>query len=141
VEQTVALVLHHKHVALIGSGGIGKTSISKTVLNDPAILDYFGDDRRFVGCDGFAVSLEAFILRCAQVVGAIITSNNPLSTLMTFLTSRTAPLLIVLDSAESVLDTGGNESQAEIMATIEEFASCKYVSSSLQPGPPSFPTT
>jgi tetratricopeptide (TPR) repeat protein len=134
------LVTHRKHVALIGLGGIGKTSISKMVLNDPLVIDYFNIARYFIRCDGFVVSLEAFVGRIALAVGATISSSNPFASLSAFLSSRTTPILIVLDNAESVLDAGGTESQAQITQAIEEIGSWPSVSLILTTRTASIPT-
>jgi tetratricopeptide (TPR) repeat protein len=110
------------------------------VLNDPLVIDYFSVTRHFLSCDGFVVSLEAFLGRIAQAVGATITSNNPLASLSAFLSSRTTPILIVLDNAETVLDAGGTESQAHIIQAIEEICSWPSVSLILTTRTASIPT-
>jgi hypothetical protein len=92
------------------------------------VIAYFNVARHFISCDGFVVSLEAFLGRVAQAVGATTTSNNPLASLSAFLSSRTTPVLIILDNAETVLDTGGTESQAQITQAIEEMGSWPSVS-------------
>jgi tetratricopeptide (TPR) repeat protein len=140
VEKTAGLVTHRKHVALIGLGGIGKTSVSKMALNDPLVIEYFSVARYFISCDGFVLSLEAFLGRIAQAVGATITSSNPLASLSAFLSSRTTPILIVLDNAESVLDAGGTETQAQITQAIEEIGSWPSVSLILTTRTASIPT-
>ena len=48
IEKTVDLAEKLISVALIGPGGIGKTSIALAVLHHGRIKEQFGDDRDFI---------------------------------------------------------------------------------------------
>ncbi|KAF7290279.1 ATPase-AAA-core domain-containing protein [Mycena indigotica] len=45
-------------IAILGTGGMGKTSLAKAVLHDRDIIDAFGDRRHFVPCDAAATKIE-----------------------------------------------------------------------------------
>ena len=107
-------------VALIGPGGAGKSSLALEVLHHERTKQKFGDERRFMGCDKIQVSCAHFLDRLSQVVGA--GARNPqdtlnLETLRPHLSSKS--IFLVLDNAESVLDTGANDA-GDIYGVIDD---------------------
>ena len=90
-------------IALMGSGGIGKTSAGLHIFHHPDVVYRFEHHRYFVACDAITTS-DSLATTILQVMGAqLVNSENPNTTLHRVLMAL-PPSLIFLDNFETPWD-------------------------------------
>src|ERR1700744_3902157 len=70
LQAIVEMIVHKApaHVAVLGSGGIGKTTVALAALHDPEVERLFLQKRFFVPCDA-AATAEALAVEVLKVLG------------------------------------------------------------------------
>ena len=117
VSEIVDTVLSGEHVMLIGTGGMGKSSIAKAVLNEEAIVSSF-DARLFITYDGVASSAMSYQLFLDRIATELKSPIADLTSIIGRLEAHVA--LLVIDNAETLLEADDVDSGriAEVLDTL-----------------------
>jgi len=119
------LLPHQTHIALIGPGGIGKTTISKAILNEEHVATMFSA-RLFITYDNVDYTLmnyDTFLNRIAEVLQ--ISTTTRIAILNRLKSLKTA--LLVIDNAEIFVEAG-NAGFRDISQTLDEMGTlCRII--------------
>ncbi|KAG2346547.1 hypothetical protein BDR05DRAFT_1057646, partial [Suillus weaverae] len=123
VAELTNLVVNDEHLALIGPGGMGKSSLAKAIINEPLVVDKFADRRFFVAYDDLdhsTITFKTFMTRFAGALGIEIAGADPVRQISTFL--RSASALVVLDNAETFEEASASSALGDIPPAVAEMA-------------------
>ncbi|KAG1821451.1 hypothetical protein EV424DRAFT_1556078 [Suillus variegatus] len=123
VAELTNLVVNDEHIALIGFGGMGKSSLAKAIINEPPAIEKFADRRFFVTYDGLdpsTITFETFTTRFAGALGIELAGADPMRQISALL--RSASALVVLDNAETFEEASGSSALGEIPPAIADIA-------------------
>jgi len=119
------LLPRQTHIALIGPGGIGKTTISKAILNEEHIATMFSA-RLFITYDNVdydQMKYETFISHIAE---ALQISTPTRTAILNRLKSLKTSLLVI-DNAETFIEAGRNGFR-DISQTLDEMGTlCRII--------------
>ncbi|TFY63415.1 hypothetical protein EVG20_g6323 [Dentipellis fragilis] len=130
VRDTVETLLRRGHVALIGPGGIGKSSIARAVLHDEALVEKYREHRVFIRYDDFQASqltFDTFLDRIARALGIPASKVDRHASISSYLTKN--DVFVVLDNAETFLDMprGADQAAGRIADAIDGFGALPSV--------------
>ncbi|KAJ7215039.1 P-loop containing nucleoside triphosphate hydrolase protein [Mycena pura] len=97
-------------IAVLGAGGMGKTSLARAVLHHPDINVKYGEYRIFVTCDGVSTAAELVAL-IANYQGLEL-GENPTQQIIRHFASR-PPTLLILDNLETAWEPMGSRIEIE----------------------------
>jgi len=88
------------HIAILGAGGMGKTTIGLGVLYDPRVVELFDDHRLFQSCEAL-VDAEELVCKLAEQCGVEPTTPHLQAAVVARLTKRRRTLLVI-DNLETI---------------------------------------
>ncbi|KAH7097501.1 hypothetical protein BKA62DRAFT_759896 [Auriculariales sp. MPI-PUGE-AT-0066] len=105
VEDYIALLTkpHSVPLAILGSGGIGKTALALYLLHHEATKQHFGEHRFFVSCEAIT-SAEGLAAGLATLFD-LEPTRDPLTAVVRHLNSSNAATLLVIDNLDTILNT------------------------------------
>ncbi|KAG8957077.1 hypothetical protein FRC03_010569 [Tulasnella sp. 419] len=128
-------------IAILGPGGMGKTSVALKIIYNALVVDRFGDNRCWIPCEQ-ATSvpfLLELIAKSLNLPGS--SSNDRLADIVNFLKTTKLPYILLLDNLETPWDIEGQQSNvAEVLATIACIPSVSFIITMRGNQPPSSDT-
>ncbi|KAG8939080.1 hypothetical protein FRC03_006574, partial [Tulasnella sp. 419] len=130
IEKAVKLLfsITGAKIAILGPGGMGKTSVALKIIYDALVVDRFGDNRCWIPCEQ-ATSVPLLLELIAKSLNlSSSSSNDRLADIIKFL--RTSKLLYILlfDNFETPWDIEGQQSNvADVLATIASIPTVSFI--------------
>ncbi|KAF5333845.1 hypothetical protein D9758_018207 [Tetrapyrgos nigripes] len=126
VEEAVNILCETKqvHVAILGAGGIGKTSVALHVMENPLVTEKFEGRCYFIPCE-MLPDATLLIQGLVQAIGLQVRQGKDSFKLLLDYLRGGQHLLLVLDNFET---PWGSKGQTEVKNLIERICRCKSVS-------------
>jgi tetratricopeptide (TPR) repeat protein len=108
------------NIAIMGSGGMGKTSVALAVINHQRILQAFGNFRHWIPCD-LRYTIPLLLDHFAGILSITATSGDLLGDIISNLQESNISRVILLDNFETLWDL--TETKSESQAILSSLAS------------------
>ncbi|KAJ7212567.1 P-loop containing nucleoside triphosphate hydrolase protein, partial [Mycena pura] len=116
VDRVVEIILNDEpaSVAIVGTGGIGKTSIALASIHHSKVQELFKTERFFLSCEATATS-DSLVQALLKLFGLFVDGSSPTSasdTLVLYLQARSSKCLLCLDNFETSWDSDKDQVEA-----------------------------
>ncbi|KAJ7458477.1 hypothetical protein FB451DRAFT_1507671 [Mycena latifolia] len=127
-DYEVSIIIQAFHgqaprIAILGAGGMGKTSLARAILHHPTISSRYEQHRLFIVCDGISNSLQLSALIGAHVG---LKGGKDLTQAVIHHFSSSPPALLILDNLETIWEPketrGAVENLLSLLVNIEHLA-------------------
>jgi len=111
-------------IPLLGTGGIGKTSVAAAVLNNPEVKAKYGQRRFFLSCEG--VPSEEGVIHALAALFGMKPDSNARAAVLDFLAAGGYTLL-VLDNLEMAVQSADGSAVEQLLGKIAEVAGLSLI--------------
>ncbi|THU89111.1 TPR-like protein [Dendrothele bispora CBS 962.96] len=128
VDQGVDILCRQslRFLAILGAGGMGKTSLALHIIDNPAVKQKFGQRCHFLPCDIFE-NAEALTQGLVSIMRIMLQENQgKQESLFNHLKATQHDLLIIFDNFET--SWNNYSSRTDIRNLLEKIAGCERVS-------------
>ncbi|KIM72236.1 hypothetical protein PILCRDRAFT_744024 [Piloderma croceum F 1598] len=115
----------HSNVAILGGGGMGKTSVGLHVLHHPDLVIHFDSRRYFISCEAITTA-NALVLSILQHIHIPFASNENLADILAHAVISLPRTLLILDNFETPWD--GKLTRPEITDVLTTIAKSNTIS-------------